>query len=286
MNMVMRILWVSLFSILVLVQPGASARAQSGDGGEEGMETQQGNQAVSGQGDVDQLLKQADDLIDKGERQTGAEQIGTYKSALEILDQAVTKQPDNFAANWKTAEACRLYGEQAREQKIANWEDVCAEYGKKGMHYAERAIDLEPDKVQGYYYYGLCTGTYSDGVGLFTALREGLKNKVQKNLETAFQIDKSYDDGGPMVALGRFWQVVPWPYTDEDKAMKYYREFQNTPYFDNPDRVEAHVYMAEILVDERGKKPKAEARQLLTQALEISKDPYWTERAQTLMKEL
>ena len=51
------------------------------------------------------------------------------------------------------------------------------------MHYAERAIDLNKKGVQGYFYYGLCVGSYSDGVSILTALREGLKGKTQRALK-------------------------------------------------------------------------------------------------------
>ena len=50
------------------------------------------------------------------------------------------------------------------------------------MHYAQKAIDLEPNKPEGYYYYGLSVGIYADGVSVLTALREGLK--IDIGLET------------------------------------------------------------------------------------------------------
>ena len=86
------------------------------------------------------------------------------------------------------------------------------------MGFAEKAITLAPDKVEGYYYYGLSVGIYSDGVSILTALSEGLKNKTQQSFETAYKIDKTYNRGGPMLSLGRFWTVLPWPMNDEDKA--------------------------------------------------------------------
>jgi len=52
-------------------------------------------------------------------------------------------------------------------------------------------------------------GTYSDGVSIVTALTEGLKGKTQKGFETAYATDKTFDTGGPILALGRFWQVLP-----------------------------------------------------------------------------
>jgi hypothetical protein len=38
------------------------------------------------------------------------------------------------------------------------------------MKYAQKAGELDPAKPEGYYYYGLNVGIYSDGVSIFTAL--------------------------------------------------------------------------------------------------------------------
>ena len=228
---------------------------------------------------VNALRSQTDALMKEGNLQD-------LKEVVELYEAELASHPDNFEANWKCAKACRLYGDLAKRMEKQGWEDICAEYGKKGMKYAKKAIDLEPDKPNGYYYYGLCVGTYSDGVGLITALREGLKDKTQNNLEKAYEIDKHFENGGPIVAIGRFWQVVPWPYNDADKAMEYYREFQETDHFETAEGVNARVYMAEILIDRWGSEPKEEARQLLNEVIELTDDPYWKERAEEMLTDL
>ncbi|MCF8025571.1 MAG: hypothetical protein K9K82_08790 [Desulfobacteraceae bacterium] len=228
---------------------------------------------------VEQLRGRTDELLEKGN-------LKDLKEVVKLYEEVLASHPDNFEANWKCAKACRLYGDLAKRMETEGWKDICAEYGKKGMKYAKKAIELEPDKPNGYYYYGLCVGTYSDGVGLITALREGLKDKTQNNLEKAYEIDKHFEQGGPIVAVGRFWQVVPWPYNDADKAMEYYREFQETKYYDTAEGVNVRVYMAEILMDRWGNDPKKEARQLLNEAIELTDNPYWEKRAEKLLADL
>jgi hypothetical protein len=66
----------------------------------------------------------------------------------------------------------------------------------------------------------------SDGVSVFTALKEGLKDKTQTSFEKTYAIDKMYKEGGPMISLGRFWAVLPWPMRDREKSLQYYREYQ------------------------------------------------------------
>ncbi|MFW6011217.1 MAG: hypothetical protein ACOC8Q_01780 [Desulfosalsimonas sp.] len=226
---------------------------------------------------AEKLMRNADALFEEGGLEDLEEMIGIYEKLLKDY-------PDNFESNWKIARGCRFYADLAKRLEAENWEDICAEYGKKGMEHAKKAIELEPERPEGYYYFGLCAGSYSDGVGLFTALREGLKNKTKDNLEKAYEIDKTIADGGPMIALGRFWQVVPWPYTDKEKALKYYREYQETKFFEKPDSVNARVWMAELLIDKGGS--QSEARKLLEKAIELTDDPYWEKEANRLLEEI
>ncbi|MCF8028953.1 MAG: hypothetical protein K9K81_11355 [Desulfobacteraceae bacterium] len=228
---------------------------------------------------VSGLIRDAEAFFARGE-------LEDFKRVVEIYEQVLEEDPDNFEFNWKCARACRYYGDLAQKRQVDGWKDICAEYGKKGMKYAARARELQPDKPNGYYYYGLCVGTYSDGVGLITALKEGLKNKTQENLKKAYEIDKDFENGGPIVALGRFWQVVPWPYNDKDRALELYREFQKTEYFKTAHGVAAHVYMAEILMDKWGSEPKQEARELLEEAISLTDNPYWEKKARQMLNEL
>ena len=102
-----------------------------------------------------------------------AQGIENLKKALGLCEAAVKKDPNNFKANWMAAKACREYGEEAKELQLSDWKDICKLYGKKGMAYAEKAITLEPDKVNGYFWYGMNVGIYSDSVSILTALKEG-----------------------------------------------------------------------------------------------------------------
>ena len=203
-----------------------------------------------------------------------------YKQAIELLEKALAENPESYEANWKCARSHREYGNKAKSQKVDGWKDICAEYGKKGMQYAQMAIELGPDKPDGHYYYGLNVGIYSDGVSIFTALSEGLKDKTQTSFEKTYEIDKMYKEAGPMLSLGRFWAVLPWPMRDRDKSLEYYREYQATEYF--ADNLEAHFYLGEVLYQIGGKENKAEAKGLLEKAAQ-SEDPYFADQAKELL---
>ncbi|MGD8290418.1 MAG: tetratricopeptide repeat protein [Desulfobacterales bacterium] len=218
----------------------------------------------------------ADKLFDRGE-------IENYKQAIELYKKAIAENPDSYEAHWKCARAYREYGDAAKSQKIAGWKEICAKLGKAGMQYAAKATELNPDRPDGYYYYGLNVGIYSDGVSVFTALAEGLKDKTQSSFEKTYEIDKMYQEGGPMIALGRFWQVLPWPMRDRKKSLKYYREYQATDYF--ADNIEAHVYLGELLIQIGGDKNKAEAKGYLEKAA-ASEDLFFRDKAKELLAKI
>lgn len=206
-----------------------------------------------------------------------------YKQAIELYEKALAENPDSYEANWKCARAYREYGDEAKAQKIEGWKDICAKYGKTGMQYAQKAVELDPGKPDGHYYYGLNVGIYADGVSVLTALAEGLKGKTQTSFEKTYEINKMYKDAGPMLSLGRFWAVLPWPMHDRKKSLQYYREYQATEYF--ADNLEAHFYVGEVLYEIGGEKNKAEAKDLLEKAAK-SKDPYFRDKAQELLAKI
>lgn len=212
-----------------------------------------------------------------------ADGMANFRAAIPLYEKAVVEDGNDFEALWKCARAHRDYGNEVKKQAVVGWEELCAQHGKAGMTYAERAVALAPERVEGHYYYGLSVGIYSDGVSILTALSEGLKNKTQESFERAYAIDKGYNAGGPMLSLGRFWSVLPWPMDDEDKALAYFREFQSAGFLD--DSVEGQVYFAELLVDIGGRENEAEARQLLQSAAQ-SPEIYFSQWAERLLKEL
>ena len=221
-------------------------------------------------------LAQADRIFDQG----GLE---NYKKSIDVYIKAVEKQPDDYEAAWKCARAHREYADEAKKKGIEGWQDICAEYGKVGMQYAQKAIELKPERPDGHYYYGLNVGIYSDGVSIFTALKEGLKDKTQKSFEKTYDINKMYNDGGPMLSLGRFWAVLPWPLRDRKKSLAYYREYQQTEYF--ATNTEAQLFLAELLMQIGGDDKKAEAKGYLEKALK-SDDPYFKDWANRLRAKL
>jgi tetratricopeptide (TPR) repeat protein len=221
-------------------------------------------------------VAEADKLFEQGG-------LANFKQAIVLYQKAISENPGSYEAHWKCARAYRKYGDAAKSQKVDGWKDICAQYGKKGMQYAKKASELDPTKPDGYYYFGLNVGIYSESVSVFTALSEGLKDKTQISFEKTYEIDKMYKKAGSMLALGRFWAVLPWPMRDRDKSLRYYREYQATEYFS--DNLEAHVYLGELLIQMGGDKNETEAKGYLEKATQ-SDDLYFRDKAMELLAKL
>ncbi len=224
----------------------------------------------------DQALRDADARYASG----GLEDI---KASLALYAKARQAAPLDYATLWKSARAHRDYGNRAKQVKLPDWKTICKTQGKTAMQLAERAIALAPERVEGHYYYGLSVGIYSDGVSIFTALSEGLKDKTQTSFEKAYALDKHYNDAGPILSLGRFWTVLPWPMHDKKRALQYFREYEKTGFLEA--YAEAQVYFGELLIKLGGKANKQEARRWLEIAAQAP-ERYYAERATRLLAKL
>jgi tetratricopeptide (TPR) repeat protein len=225
----------------------------------------------------------ADDPITEAKALCKLKTLDGYKKAADIALKAVQAQPQSYDANWVTAKALRFVGEESKKANVPGWKAICKENGKKAMGYAEKAISLEPNKVDGYFWYGCSVGTYSDGVSILTALKEGLKDKTQKNFEMSYKLDKSYPDQeyGPGKALGRFWYVLPWPLNDKKKSLTYLEEFNKN----NPNDAEGQFFLGELYVN---LKEKDKAKAVLTKAAAATapKDKYFADQSKKLLADL
>jgi tetratricopeptide (TPR) repeat protein len=218
-------------------------------------------------------MAQGNALMDKGKAN-----YESYKQAGDSFVKALEANPNSYEAAWKTAEAYREYCENAKRQNVPNWKGICKEYGKIGMKNGEKAIELNPGAIEGNFWYGCCVGSYSDGVSVLTALKEGLKGKTQSSFEKSYELNKMYHDAGPIKALGRFWFVLPWPLQDKKLSLKYFREFQKL----YPNDPEGQVFLGELLMN---MKEKDEAKSLLQNAA-ASSDKYFSSEAKRLLAEM
>jgi tetratricopeptide (TPR) repeat protein len=196
-----------------------------------------------------------------------AESLALLKATADAAVKAAAAAPTDYAANWTAARECRKYGDEMVTQAASGWKDLAKATAKDGMKYGDIATKLNPKGIEGWYWYGLCVGTYSDCVSILTALGEGLKGKTQKAFETSYTLDKTFDNGGPMLSLGRFWQVLPGiAGKDLKKAEKLFNEYIDA-YGSSADPNKDAWYYRGALYKDAGK--KAEARADLQKAADM-----------------
>lgn len=142
-------------------------------------------------------------------------QDGKALDAIPVYEEARKLGADEFEVEWRLASTYFWAGENTKDsKKLADW-------GTKGVAHAEKAAKLKPERVEGHYYTAVCWGTYSHGVSILSALRQGVEKKFTSAITKAKEIDSKFEDGAPLNAFGRFYYELPWPKRDLAKSQKY-----------------------------------------------------------------
>jgi hypothetical protein len=132
--------------------------------------------------------------------------------------------------------------------------------GRIAWDYGDRATAANPARVEGWNFAASGMGNYALGIGVFTALREGIEGKFKDRLSRAQAIDPKFENGAIQTAWGRFWYELPWPKYSAKRSRAALEEALRM----NPDSVRAHVYLADL--DEKEDEP-AQARAELEKAV-------------------
>jgi hypothetical protein len=168
-----------------------------------------------------------------------------------LVRDAAASDPAAFDASWRQAALAAWSADGA-----ADGSDVKAQLGKAAWLAGDRAAGSKPDDVRGHYYSGVGVGLYSEGVGILTALREGLEGKFRDRVQAALRIDKDYLDGAPQVLWGRYFYKLPWPKRDVRRSI----EVLGACVQDHPQNLRAKLYLADSLDDDL---KKDEAKKLV-----------------------
>ncbi len=96
--------------------------------------------------------------------------------------------------------------------------------GKLAMKHAKNAIKLQPNRVEGHYFYAWAIGQWSLGISIPKALWNGAEGKLRKAMKAVERIDRSFDYFGVTRMWGRFFHALPWPKHDRAKSLKYLHE--------------------------------------------------------------
>lgn len=128
--------------------------------------------------------------------------------------------PENFDIAWRISRLVYFIGNFGPGENLNNEEHI--QVFELGYKAGEIAKKLEPNRVEGYYWYAINLGKYSLAVSLFKALRTA--SQARDALVEAARIDPSYHWAGPYRILGRYYQDLPSgiSFGDKKKAEEYF----------------------------------------------------------------
>ncbi len=184
------------------------------------------------------------------------DRAGVAQQAIDLIDAALLTDPDNAELHWRVAPFLFWLADTSSDDKLK------ASQAKLCWDHAERVVQLDPTLVQGHYWTMACIGTYSEGVGILNAVRQGLATKFEAAGLKAASIDSRYDSGGPLRGLGRYHDQLPWPLRDAGKSRDYLQQALAV----DPNHARNLYFMADLELEEGN---GAEARALLERVLAL-----------------
>jgi len=144
----------------------------------------------------------ADELIAKGdELYAEMTDMATAQEALQYYRKAMGIAEDRYEAFWKISR--QLYFIGAHTEKKKEKKTIFAQ----GVYNAERAMELEPEKVDGYYWRGVNNGKFGEAKGILKSL--ALVKPIKRDMNKVIELDKNYEGGGADRVLGRVYFKLP-----------------------------------------------------------------------------
>src|SRR6266704_376298 len=181
------------------------------------------------------------------------------KQLKDLIQEHLAEDPNGFETT-------------RRQASLVAWEadgepdgsDDKAAKGKTAWEAGDKAIQANPADVRGHYFSGVGVGLYSEGVGILTALSQGLEGKFRERMLAALRIDKDFLDGAPQVVWGRYFFKLPWPKRDPEESIKVLRAAVRS----HPNNWRAKLYLADSLLLNGLEGEADEAQKLVQQILD------------------
>jgi hypothetical protein len=154
---------------------------------------------------------------------------------IATAQQLLVQTSEDYDLVWRLARAWSWRGFVAaddRERRRA---------AERAVALGQRAMELAPDRVEGYFTYAIATGVYASSIGAAQAFVQRVAPDFERTMIRAYEIDRHFDDGSPMVALGRYYFELPWPLRDLERSARFLQEATAS----HPHVLRGHLYLAE-----------------------------------------
>jgi len=204
----------------------------------------------------EELIAQGDALFNEMKDMSAA------KEAEALYHKAIGQMDNRYEAFWRLSRILYYIGEHTEKKKEKK--SIFAQ----GVYYAERAIDLEPEKPDGHYWHGVNNGKYGETRGVLKSLF--LVKPIKRAMNKVIELDRSYEEGGPDRVLGRVYFKLPgFAGGSKEKSLEHLLKSKEY----GPNDAVTRIYLAEtyLELDEIDK-----ARQELDYVLNLEPDSRWT----------
>ncbi|MFI5397960.1 MAG: tetratricopeptide repeat protein [Candidatus Binatia bacterium] len=155
--------------------------------------------------------------------------------AVTVGTQAFEEYPSSYDLAWRLARAYWRKGDLATDASRRRHAYATA------RRYAETAAQLDPGRVEGHCYYALTTGDYGGTLSILGAITEGIGSTFEREIKRAYDLNRDFDHGSPMLALGRYYFKLPWPKRDLDQSRHYLEKLKQR----HPGALLGRIYLAE-----------------------------------------
>lgn len=134
--------------------------------------------------------------------------------AVVLLEKGIAIAPDNCEVYWRLAE---ITFKTADEEKDGVKRKRLYE---KTIEYADKALEINPQSLEGQYWKGCSSARLAEMAGIFSAI--GLVKGAKEALSKTIEIDSNHRYSVLSKAvLAAIYTVPPWPLKDLEKAEKY-----------------------------------------------------------------
>ena len=204
---------------------------------------------------ADELIAEADQLfLEMKDMETAQKIRSSLMKAAGMMD-------NKYEAFWRIARIHYYIGVHTEKKK-----DKKAIFSQ-GVYYADRAVEAEPEKPDGYYWQAVDNGKVGETRGVLKSL--SLVKPIKNALNKVIELDRAYEDGGADMVMGRVYFKLPGIAGGSKKKS---REHLDKAFEYGPNDATLRFYMAETYL---ALKMKDEAREHLEFILNMEDDPRW-----------
>ena len=165
--------------------------------------------------------------------------LETVTDAAGRLEQAARVLRDDYGAQWQAVQVLAFLAENETRPESRR------ESAQHGVVFARRARELNPNGVEGQYWYALDVGLLADVDRSYGLDAVG---EMETALKRAIELDERYDLGGPLRVLGILHLRTPLPPASIGSPRKGLKLLQRAVEL-FPEYPENYLYLAEALRD-------------------------------------